>query len=984
MKLSLWSKLFAATFAINLMMPPVLAEVAKNSEKMANSQETQLGFTLIQEKINKSPNDKAIYQGIKLDNGMTVLLISDEKANKSLMSAIIPIGSMDDPVSQQGLAHYLEHMILMGSKNYPETNSLDTFLNKNGGMNNASTASHRTAYYLQVNNEAFTEAVTRMADTLAFPLLLESNAKKEVNAVNAEMVRAKSSDGYLLQSVNLATSNPAHPATKFAVGNNQTLSDKANSKLQAELEKFYNEHYSANLFKVVLYSNQSIEQMAKLAVSTLGKMENKGFVVPSHSEPLYREEDQSVIIQYKPIKPMKLLVISFDFPNDEMQFQHKTGEYIAYVLNNNTEGTLSDYLIKQGLSDSGVNAMPVLNIGRDRGAFEIYIELTDKGLAEKDKVISLVFQQVEQIKQKGVQESYFNEVKESLKQDFEHLQVEKNMDFVEFISDQMLYFPLEHVIDQPYFTKEMDKKAIETKLAGMNIENARILLVSDNATTDKKSPHFEAGYSVTKIDEAQKQKWLDVSQNPKLNLPELNPYFTTDFSLNEVNNRPSTPLLVQEEPGNLIYVMPSSHFVADPKAKIKMVFNIRPRQNDLKSSVASSLLGYMADLAQTKLIFQSSVAGIHLDLAPSANGLTINAEGYTQHLGKLIIDSLTQFRHFALSDEVLAQAKQRLHQSLDRSEKENSLNQANEALNQFASYPYFEANKQREIINQITLDDIKVLRSRIVNDATAFKLLSIGNLSRQQVLSLSEQAQAVIKNQKLANTIDQYVDVSNSQRKLNFIKNVPNEDNALMVTFIPNGYSEFDGLVRARLLRDIISRWYFDDLRTDKQLGYVVYATNNSIGKSSGIQFMVQSPNTTPAGIWEHNERFFQQSLARLQSLSDTEFKKYRDSLVEKLQYKPESLAQEFAAFNADFSKNNAKFDRLNKMIALTKELTKTDILSFYEEAVIKQQGFVFVSQAIGTKTKAEGIAKPEGFEQVESIEKLQREFEIKDYEKIP
>lgn len=130
MRLSTLTKLLAAAFAINIMAYPAFAEVAKNAEKTTASQtqiQHQQGFELIKRRINKSPNDKAIYQGIKLDNGMEVLLISDSQANKSLMSAIIPIGSMDDPISQQGLAHYLEHMILMGSKNYPETNSLDGF-----------------------------------------------------------------------------------------------------------------------------------------------------------------------------------------------------------------------------------------------------------------------------------------------------------------------------------------------------------------------------------------------------------------------------------------------------------------------------------------------------------------------------------------------------------------------------------------------------------------------------------------------------------------------------------------------------------------------------------------------------------------------------------------------------------------------------------------------------------------------------------------
>ena len=348
---------------------------AKSSENPTASQAAasvipaQSGFSLIHTTINKSPNDKAIYQAIKLNNEMTVLLISDEKANKSLMATAVPIGSMEDPNTQQGLAHYLEHMILMGSKQYPETNSLDNFLTKNGGYNNASTTSYRTAYYFEVNHDAF-------------------DAKKEINAVNAEMIRAKSSDGHLLNSVNLATVNPAHPATKFTVGNHETLSDKPNSQLQTELENFYKKYYSANLTKAVLYSNQPIEKLAKLAENTLGKMENKHLVAPKVDIPYLREEDKGVVIEYKPIQPAKLLAISFDMPNDEDKFTNKSGEYLAYLFNNNTDGTLSDYLIKQGLSDSGISASSSANTVRNRGDFTFYVALTEKGLKEKDKIIS--------------------------------------------------------------------------------------------------------------------------------------------------------------------------------------------------------------------------------------------------------------------------------------------------------------------------------------------------------------------------------------------------------------------------------------------------------------------------------------------------------------------------------------------------------------------------------------------------------------------
>lgn len=972
---------YAAIYSFIVATTPysAFANQVENSTASQTTTQADSGFKLIQTTINKSPNDKAIYQAIELKNGMTVLLISDEKANKSLMATAVPIGSMEDPISQQGLAHYLEHMILMGSKNYPETNSLDAFLTKNGGYNNASTTAYRTAYYFEVNNDAFDEAVTRFADTFAFPLLSEKNAKKEVNAVNAEMIRAKSSDGFLLNSVNLATSNPAHPITKFTVGNNETLSDKPESKLQVELEQFYQKYYSANLTKAVLYSNQPIEQLAKLAESTLGKMENKHLTAPKVDIPLFREEDKGVIIEYKPVKPTKLLAVSFDMPNDEDKFANKSGEYLAYLFNNNTDGTLSDYLIKQGLSDSGISAETSANTSRNRGEFTFYLALTEKGLKEKEKIISLIFQQIENVKKSGIPASYFNELKESLKQEFDHLQVEKNGAYIESLAEQMLYYPLAHILDESYLAEKMDTQAIQAKLALMTLDNARILVVSDDVSTDKKTPYFEAGYRITKITPEQKAQWLDFSHNPELTLPALNPYFATDFSLIPKADR-TLPALLESETGTRIYAMPSHYFAQDPKARVSISFSIMPKTDSAKADVATTLLNYMDSLAQTQLDFQASVAGMDTSVKTSANSIVLQAEGYTQHLAKLITDKLTNLKQFSLNPTFLEQAKQRYLESLDGLRKANSLNQANEVISNFSRYPYFEEKTQREVLAKISLDDIAQVRERLFNEPTSLMMLSVGNFTDEQVKQLANAAEQIVNNQNSALNQSRYLDINHSTRKLNFVKNVPNEDNALIVMMMSNGYGETEGTVRAALLKDIIGRWYFDDLRTNKQLGYVVYGTDAKLGKTAGMRFMVQSPNSSPKEIMAHNERFFKESETKLAQLSDEEFARYKASLIEKLERKPESLMQEFSEFSTDFSRHNANFDQKAKMLEAAKALTKADIVQFYQETVMAQKGLVFISQALGTKTKSSDAVQPQGFEEVKSIEALQKEFEVKFY----
>lgn len=959
-----------------LFSPSLTIANDKNSSAILSSSNVEV----LADSINKSPNDKADYRVIRLPNKMEVLLISDEKANKSLMSLALPIGSMEDPILQQGLAHYLEHMVLMGSKNYPQTNSLDQFLTQNGGYNNASTTPMRTIYYFQVNNNAFDEAAMRFADTLSAPLLLPENAKKELNAVNAEMVRAKSNDGHLMARVNLATSNPNHPITKFTVGNLETLSDKPNSILQTELEKFYHTYYSANIMKAVLYSNRSLDNLSDLALKTLGKVENKEFISQEINEPLYREQDKGVMIYYQPIRPFKMLLLSFDLPNFQDKFKEKTGSYLSYLFNNNTEGTLSDYLIKNGLSDSGLSVSYEPNVGRNRGSFSFYVALTDKGLKEKDSIISLIFQKIALVKEKGIDVRYFSELKEVLSQEFRHLEVEKNSDYIEGLAEIMLYYPTQHILDHDFITTEFNQADILAKLSVMTPDNVRIMILGDDQKTELKTPYFKAGYALRTIRPEEKQQWLDFSKNPEIVLPELNPYIATDFSLTK-NVARKHPELIANEKGTKLYVMQSHYFPNDPKVRISLNLSASSRIDNLKNSLAASLLNYMFALSQAKISNQAEIAGISLNTNIYENAISVQAEGFSQHLADLMLDNLKLLRDFELTDAFLSQAKDRYAESLIHLEKAGSLAQANAALASFSTYPYFDVQSRREMLPLVTLADIRELRDRLVNQISGLKMLSVGNFSDQAVHLLRENVKTIIPYHNDKFNKRRYLDIAPVSRKLNYITKVPHQDNALSVTYFANHYNEIEGLASSMLLRDIISRWYFDDLRTNKQLGYIVSNNIARVGKVYGMSFMVQSPNASPKQIMAHNQRFFLETKNKLAELSQADFMKYRDSLLEKLRNKPESLSQEFDQYVRDFYRDNIKFDRNNILIDAVEKLSLQNMIDFYRNTVLDETGMVFISQALGSQIDEKEAWLPENFERITSIEALQKEFNLTENE---
>ena len=68
-------------------------------------------------------------------------------------------GNLNDPNEANGLAHFCEHMLFLGTEKYPEESHYAKFLMKNGGSKNAATGEDYTYYYFDVKNEKFGEAL---------------------------------------------------------------------------------------------------------------------------------------------------------------------------------------------------------------------------------------------------------------------------------------------------------------------------------------------------------------------------------------------------------------------------------------------------------------------------------------------------------------------------------------------------------------------------------------------------------------------------------------------------------------------------------------------------------------------------------------------------------------------------------------------------------------------------------------------------------
>ena len=149
--------------------------------------------------IEKPKTDTLNYAYKILSNGLTVLFISDPKANKSSAALGVNIGNLLDKQDEQGLAHFCEHLLFMGTDKYPMENEYSNYVSKNSGNSNASTTTDRTIFYFDVSNEGFEGALDRFAHFFICPKFNEGSVEREINAVDSEFSKNINNDSWRVQ-----------------------------------------------------------------------------------------------------------------------------------------------------------------------------------------------------------------------------------------------------------------------------------------------------------------------------------------------------------------------------------------------------------------------------------------------------------------------------------------------------------------------------------------------------------------------------------------------------------------------------------------------------------------------------------------------------------------------------------------------------------------------------------------------------------------
>ena len=196
-----------------------------------------------------------------LNNDMKVLLVSDPETEEAAVALRVGVGSYSDPQYLPGLAHCLEHTLLMGSERYPNIAGFPNVVSLNTGVYNAFSREESTNFHFQIAHHGLRNTLDIFASFFESPLLEEATIEKEIQNIHSEYVNDVSDNDWKVEFMLQLMAHKDSPDAKFTLGNVDTLlafPRRFNLDLRRELNNFYNRYYSANLMSLVVLGKQPL------------------------------------------------------------------------------------------------------------------------------------------------------------------------------------------------------------------------------------------------------------------------------------------------------------------------------------------------------------------------------------------------------------------------------------------------------------------------------------------------------------------------------------------------------------------------------------------------------------------------------------------------------------------------------------------------------------------------------------------------------
>lgn len=897
---------------------------------------------LVQSKIDTSE-----YYHYVLANKILVLIIKNVLFKKSSCALSVGAGSYGDPDDRLGLAHFLEHMVFMGTEKYPTENGFSEFINLHNGKYNAYTADEYTTYYFEVDSDHLKVGADMLANFFISPLLRESSVSREVNAVNSEYEKTLCNSAWRKFMLLNDLIKTDRIEGRFNCGNSETLSK---SGIIGALREFWEKKYSSDITTLVICGNAPMDELVEVASLFEGipnrhlkseKAPSEKSVVNITSD-MFKNEYLSNVVHFKPLDGKNELIIHTILSPIRDLFRINPIGYVNEMLSKMEDGGLVSKLKDMALASGVIPRCYYLN---GYTHVTINIKLTKKGFRQYKDIISITQEFISKMK---ADKHEYERLSKLGSLDFAYKPIDPPMKMSTDLVIRLLNYPVENVLNYKYLYEEFDEHVINSCISAISDASKWIILIGDtdeNATYTNKEKFYGVEYGIYDSLEP-KSSELEL-ENPHV-YESNQKCVAEDHLVNQLEVIKSESRYLKRS----VYPNGEVNFVFDsefdlPKMYLRVIFaSDAVKENPISYELYFNTL---IDMFQTKYGRELRNARAELYICKHNEGVCLRLTGFSDSLleiAKLFFTSVSEWT--SLSEDGM----EKLVVPLNRFEVVRQ-NLQDYYATIIARSPFERLSEcyTHKLASMKTTEELFEQVKHVKKDDVTFKkdffckIIAVGNGEFNKIEDLyntisetylkectCSAAPAGIKVCDSVRTSFVTMDKTNNaigvfytmcNRRENAVP-VDSENTAENKLVISNPYYVKTAI--GQLIYQIANERFFNELRTNENLGYIVKNATMQYYTARFLQFIVQSKKSVEF-LEERILKFVVDLKAWIKNMSDEEFNGFKNSLIGSYKMPIVNL-EDLDSFVFNLHCNGEiDLDYKKKMVEIAEGLTREDLL---------------------------------------------------------
>lgn len=342
------------------------------------------------------------YHKTTLANGLIIVSESIPHYHSVSIGVWIRSGSRQENKNNNGIAHFLEHLMFKGTKRR-SAREIARSLESVGGYLNAFTSKEQTCYYVEVLDSQLPRAVDILTDMVCHSLFSPRDIERERQVILDEIDSVQDTPDDLVQDIFMEKLYPENSLGYPILGTKETIQSITREQLIA----FYENHYISSNIIIAAAGKVEHEKLVRLCEQKFD-LPNSQMAFPTL--PII-QTGEGEFLYHRAINQAHICLGTIGLPYDH------ANKYELLLLNTLLGFGMSSRLFQNIREKYGLaySIYSYVDFFQDNGLLAIYLG-TDKN--KKDRALQLVEKEIQNLKNKLITENELDRLKTQLKGNF--------------------------------------------------------------------------------------------------------------------------------------------------------------------------------------------------------------------------------------------------------------------------------------------------------------------------------------------------------------------------------------------------------------------------------------------------------------------------------------------------------------------------------------------------------------------------------------